>query len=578
MAILQVKRGNVNYKLIYAHHPQLTFPCRSICLFQEISHLFLLILVAILLQDAEAQQTHWRYRRGILGKWFGTESNAVVQPQRRYVNQQVPHYPIWKVHKYNGINLKPLPVSMVPNYHHPAQITETVRQVPIAGPKYFQEKPTNPLEPIVVVAPTITATSKTQEDIQGIMKLLGISDPSQVPSIQEVMDMLGATTQEEAIETVKEIAATEEGIDLIKSFIESRQSPEGDEIVEVAPTSTTTTTTTTTPAPVVIVREEKKLPGFHHFWSPKNAISTATARVASSLDQAHTNAHLLGNILPRTEAESTHSTFRNTLRNLKNFFTFQDNTAIPLDTFKERPLVPLKPRSTVVYVNEPIPASPINLPALPKLSPLPEFPPGIVGSVPSVPSMPHIQMPSHFSIPKSVVQGPYMKVNYPVSSLAPLPVFRQRPLYTYRGEQIGNAPAKTSYEVPLYGPPPALTTTTIHKSQIPISQSTKDAFKGAPKIISSFPVPSLPFEDDGEDDQFSAAANTPIEAVALPEADIAKADDEVSSATGAGPQRLSGYEAYATGKVHRATNVEIVQSRLTNSSAENLANDDDGER
>lgn len=543
------------------------------------------------MQDVHAhtQQTHWRHRRGILGKWFGTESNAVVQRQSRpyvdqqvrvhTVNQQVPHYPIWKVHKYNGINLKPLPVSMVPKYHQPVQITDTVRQVPVAAPEIFAEKPTNPFEPIVVVAPStpITTSSKTQEDIQGIMKLLSISDPSQVPSIQEVMDMLGATTQEEAIDTVKEIAATEEGIDLIKSFIESRQSPESDEIVEVFPTSSAPTTTTT-PAPIVIVREEKKLPGFHHFWSPKNAISTATSRVASTLDRAHTNAHLLGNILPRTEAESTHSTFRNTLRNLRNFFTFQDNTAIPLDTYKEKPRPTLKPTSTVVYVNEPIPASPINLPALPKLSPLPEFPPGIVGSVPSVPSMPRIQLPSHFSIPKSVVQGPYMKVNYPVSSLAPLPVFRQRPLYTYRGEQIGNAPAKTSYEVPLYGPPP---TPTFHKSQIPISQSTKDAFKGAPKIISSFPVPSLPYEEEEEEeDPFSVAANTPIETVALPEvnnegAEIAKADDEVSSA---GPQRLSGYEAYATGKVHRATNVDIVQSQLTtNGNAGNYANDEVGE-
>lgn len=626
--------------------------------FQKTSLLVVVLCLVLLSQDVlgSHQSHHSRYRRGILGKWFGTESNAVVQPAaiRNYnqqvqrvhtVNQQVPHYPIWKVHKYNGIDIKPMPVSMVPKYHHSAN----VRNGPITTVVHQQQQPivrqervqvpslkSHPIAVAPINNPTTTTTSKTEDDIKGIMKLLGISDPSRVPSIQEVMDMLGASTQEEAIDTVKEIAATDEGIDLIKSFIESRQTPDDDEdaIIEVItqpPTTTTTTTTSTTttttlPPPTVappspaVINHEKPI---HPFWSPKNILSSAGAKVASRLDNLHTNTHLLGKIVeshtpPAAEGSSA---FRNTLRNLRNFFTFDDNTPVALESYnvKEKPkqllqqvTVPASP--SVVYVNEPIPAAPINLPALPKLSPLPSL--SGIRNIPPMPRMPQIQLPSHFSIPQNVVQGPYMKVKYPVASLAPQqmyrPQYQQRPLYSYRGQPISSAPTGTvrspsSYEVPLYGPP-------IQRSQqrIPFSQSTRDAFQNAPQIISSLPVPSLPYTFEEEpakqeqfdvDDQYFVAANSPIEAVvALPEDAIEESqqltaidNNERRRATemdkdeqegeeqqqqqgeqvNAGPQRLSGFnEAYATGKVHRATNVDIVQSRLTNGDTSNNTADE----
>lgn len=512
-----------------------------------------------------------------------------------------------------------MPVSMVPQYQPNTEVVRNVAPpvVSVHQPVVVQERVAAPAlqtQPIVVAPINEQTTnaivnSKTEEDIKGIMKLLGISDPSQMPSIQEVMDMLGASTQEEAIDTVKEIAATEEGIDMIKSFIESRQTPDEDEdaIIEVItqpPTTTTsTTTTTTTPLPPPTTTTPAILPAkpLFHFWSPKNVLSSASAKVASRLDQVHTNAHLLGKILPNTAATTTEgsSTFRNTLRNLKNFFTFQDNSPVPFESLKVAPNHRQQVASpTVVYVNEPIPADPINLPALPQLASLPSL--AGIRNIPTMPQIPQIQLPSHFNIPKHLVQGPYMKVKYPVSSLAPLPMYHpqrhHRPLYSYGGQPIGNAPAvKSSYEVPLYGQPQ------IRSSQIPFSQSTREAFQNAPQIISSLPsVPSLPYPFDEPklekqpqesvdvDDQYFVAANSPIEAVvALPEdaviiadttsdngqrsfgtAEIAK--DEVeevddSAVAAAGPQRLSGFdEAYATGKVHRATNVDIVQSRLTN--------------
>lgn len=501
-----------------------------------------------------------------------------------------------------------MPVSLVPRYR-PVITPEAVRRVP----EFHQKQPptfhkrvqlpsANTFNEPIVVAPESGATSKTEEDIRGIMKLLGVSDPTQIPSINEVMDMLGASTQEEAIDTVKEIAATEEGIELIKSFIESRQLPEEVEdeaIIEVITQPPPTTTTTTTPplatAPQFPVTTQEQPSS--NFWHPNKLFSAASAKVASRLDNLHTNTHLMNRILAEPQAPVNSSPFRNTLRNLQRFFTFQENTAIPLESFTEKP----KPSPSVVYVNEPIPASPINLPALPTLPTLPAL--TGVRSIPAVPQIPQIQLPSHFSIPKGIVQGPYMKVKYPVASYVPLPAYRQRPLYSYRGQPIvGNAPpapitlvshGKSSYEVPLYGGPPLKSAHLEQQQQlrIPFSQSTRDAFQNAPQIVSSLPVPSLPytFEEKQQqvadvDEQYLVAANTPIESVALPEGPIVddnnqqqqpERDDSVTKDTvgadagGAarearGPQRLSGYEEYATGKVHRATNVDVVQSRLTN--------------
>lgn len=539
----------------------------------------------------------------------------------------------------------------LPQQYPPGYIADTpqaVRYVPptadqavVQRPHQVQQPPeigfTAPVtllaeQPIVVSAGEVP-TTKTAEDIRGIMKLLGITDISKVPSIQEVMDMLGASTQEEAIDTVKDIAATEEGIDLIKSFIESRQTPDDEEfdetVIEVitqpqvtttttpAPTTTTsTTTTTTTPPPIVPVTTVPEKP--FHFWdAPKKLFSSASARVATKLDNAHTEAHLLGKITSEHHPESEQSSFRNTLRNLRNFFSFTDNTPIPLDSFRapEKPALPRyntpitnrRPAapSSVVYVNEPIPATPMNLPQLPSLAPLPEL--SAVQSIPVVPQMPRIQLPSHFSIPKRIVQGPYMKVKYPVASLAPLPMYRQRSLASGGASHSPVVINKSSYDVPLYGPQ------ITNGHQIPYSQSTRDAFQKAPQIVtSSLPVPSLPYTFTSQatqqvdvDEPYAVAANSPVESVVvavLPEGKIEqvlrssdadavnelleeeKAEHDaveqiIAKASGArgrsvggvGPQRLSGYESYATGKVHRATGVDLVQSQLTTGSRSNGA-------
>ncbi|XP_055921762.1 uncharacterized protein LOC129952872 [Eupeodes corollae] len=50
---------------------------------------------------------------------------------------------------------------------------------------------------------------------------LGITNLEQIPSLSELSNLLGTTSREETIETIRELTETESGIDLIKAFIES---------------------------------------------------------------------------------------------------------------------------------------------------------------------------------------------------------------------------------------------------------------------------------------------------------------------------------------------------------------------
>lgn len=49
--------------------------------------------------------------------------------------------------------------------------------------------------------------------------MLGITDPSQLPSIDEAMNLLGTSSREETIREIRELASTPEGLNLIKMFV-----------------------------------------------------------------------------------------------------------------------------------------------------------------------------------------------------------------------------------------------------------------------------------------------------------------------------------------------------------------------
>lgn len=490
-----------------------------------------------------------RDRRSILGSIFGTNEAVIPAREPQIINHQVQHYPVWKVHKYNGINLKPMPISVVPKSESPVP---TIVQEEVVIPKAFPPSSLLPVEHKVVPVSFSSNNPVLSDDVQNLMKLLGVSDASQVPSVQEVMDMLGASTQEEAIETVKEIASTEEGIELIKSFIEARQNPiEEEEEVIVEPVAKVVVDPPTAPSS----------------WSPTVSTVAAYSGIPNTLDRTHTNAQLLQRIVPADQGG-----FRGAWRNLRQFFTIQDNTRVPLSQYSQS----IPEQSSVIHVNHPIPAASIDLPKLPKLDPIPRL--KNLPSYPNIPPLPIIKLPSHFNVPKAALQGPYTRVKYPVNNIRSGPLFQRIPVY-----QQYNQPLIRQSQLPPASSLQPLVRTSVHSSspqfQINYSQSNFDAFQNAPKIVSSLPVPKLPynFEETAEpgpaldDDQyFVAAANSPVQTIAIPPPEI---EDEIvtkispssssSQKYGTRYQRLSGFNAFATGKVHRAANMDILQIPLT---------------
>ncbi|XP_055838262.1 uncharacterized protein LOC129906505 isoform X2 [Episyrphus balteatus] len=68
---------------------------------------------------------------------------------------------------------------------------------------------------------TLKADSLPADLIEIAATKLGIRNLNEIPSLSELGDLLGTTSSEETIETIRELTATESGIDLIKAFIES---------------------------------------------------------------------------------------------------------------------------------------------------------------------------------------------------------------------------------------------------------------------------------------------------------------------------------------------------------------------
>ncbi|XP_055689979.1 uncharacterized protein LOC129793746 [Lutzomyia longipalpis] len=91
--------------------------------------------------------------------------------------------PIWRVHRYHGIDLRPVgPIAQAPP--HSGWPPEAVH----------------------------------------LARVMGL-EVHNLPAPAEVMNLLGVSTPEEALATIQDIAATPEGIAAMKSFLESRRPP-----------------------------------------------------------------------------------------------------------------------------------------------------------------------------------------------------------------------------------------------------------------------------------------------------------------------------------------------------------------
>lgn len=138
------------------------------------------------------------------------------------------HYPIWRVHKYNGIELKP--ISLVQQQH----LQQLHTQVPYTHLQQSpQFQPNQGLRTDVTHQPNQqnrqqftnsqckpkAAPAAIPPELQDLANQFGIKDASKLPSLEDAMGLLGTTSRAETIQTIKELAATPDGMNLVRQFL-----------------------------------------------------------------------------------------------------------------------------------------------------------------------------------------------------------------------------------------------------------------------------------------------------------------------------------------------------------------------
>lgn len=164
------------------------------------------------------------------------EADEVVAPEIT-AQPDVVYYPVWSVHKYNGVQLAPTQYHVA---HHtgaqqtinnsPARVVVADHRQPAVQKLQNNEIVTSNVQtpqPAVPIPQTnqlaaSPASNVMPADLIQFAREFGITDFSQLPSLDEVGNLLGSTTPEETIQTIREIAATEDGRSLIRSFIEGQ--------------------------------------------------------------------------------------------------------------------------------------------------------------------------------------------------------------------------------------------------------------------------------------------------------------------------------------------------------------------
>lgn len=137
------------------------------------------------------------------------------------------NYPIWRVHKYNGIHLNPVDMSQLPAHLQPPHVFPAVTDTAAAATNdetnYLLPAPVDELHSndIGSKLPAAAGNEELPAELVQMALSLGITDTSKLPSLNEAMSLLGTTSAEETVKVIRDIASTENGMALIRQFLEN---------------------------------------------------------------------------------------------------------------------------------------------------------------------------------------------------------------------------------------------------------------------------------------------------------------------------------------------------------------------
>lgn len=385
------------------------------------------------LDPVDARNQNLNYVSGQANGYPDASIIESIVSKGQVVNDQV-HYPIWRVHKYNGVHLQPIPVSLIQNGN---QIIP--QQSFGSDPEHRLPEQQNLNLPTNGAAQNFLTTANAQgvqmlpPDLLHLANQFGITDLSKFPSLDEAMNLLGTTTPEETIKTIQEIAATEDGRNLIRSFIagngednevaasevqenveseenaEKRANSEGTEGAEGAGTSIISQY-------LLPGQDQSSLFGQLPFFGQSPVQSEQESEYENAADEVETTT-------PSASIYERVSQWVNFLNPLTN------RQEIPIPPSESE----LNAESNAVKTSSGTNDEAISnghsvpIPNLPELPPLPKIP----GADHPLPPLPNIHIPTRFAAPNS---GHYVRVKLPLAGFNPTPQIPIDAKYLYHAQ------------------------------------------------------------------------------------------------------------------------------------------------
>lgn len=534
--------------------------------------------------DAAPQQFFYPQQQYYLPSQLQSQLNgqAYAAPVQAQAQAQAPapvaivnhgnrHYPIYRVHKYNGVLLKPIPVSLVGQTQGgqvqggPVQGGVQIEQIPTAGqlPQQYTYSqyvpyetinagddnrietgnnirfPSNVQTPTAVQPPTASGEKlQITPELIELGRKLGITDFSRLPPLDDAMALLGTTTQAETLKVIQEIAATEDGLNLIKQYLTSDegndQDGQGSETVEQYALPGDDAKTENDP---LVAQSTISLDSTVGAPVDLRSLGEPFRSIDAALDRTRTSIGVVERFLPQPDPEAGILSRIAGWANILNPLAGRGEVPIPTIEADAEEIVAADNSDTI-----PIP----NLPELPRL------PVELEANTPNVPSIPQIHIPQGYILPPHLRNagpgGPYIRVKLPLSSFNPTPEIpieakylnhyqRQlmaQPQLQLRAPHVNiqsqfranhgvnvvnntpqlvrSAPAVSATVKTAITPAietPSISTPAITQiSQIPLSDSNYEIFRNAPRIVTSYGSPALPYTypDDRAGASFSSSS------------------------------------------------------------------------
>lgn len=327
------------------------------------------------------------------------------------VNNQM-QYPIWRVHKYNGVHLAPLPVHVVPAPNLPStnlHATTVVETAPIAAdadilPEIESDSDTTADDD----TPKKQSTPPNPLELLKLARDLGVTDFSKIPDLNEIGSLLGTTTPEETIEAIKEFAATEDGRQLIRDYIQGQSTSENNDVAasEINENYDLQKGSETNLIPQILGGNSNGGSPF-----PLNLL-TNQQRSASTAEEVNDEG---------VDSDEGTTPRSSVLERIGQWTS-------ALNPFAGRQEIPIPPIGTdvnnaenTIQYSEPIEPT-VPLPSLPKLPLLPNIP----ALNQPLPELPNIRIPLQYAspyplLPQSNGNGQYVRVKLPLAGFNPTP-------------------------------------------------------------------------------------------------------------------------------------------------------------